>query len=73
MVPTFRADVRVFQVGGELWFGGGADLTPYYLVDEDAQDFHQFWCAPQPSRGESRCVMNSPEIRLQQKEHPQCR
>ena len=23
------------------WFGGGADLTPYYLVDEDAAHFHR--------------------------------
>ena len=45
MVPTFRADVRVFEVGGERWFGGGADLTPYYLYDEDAQAFHRFWHA----------------------------
>ena len=25
------------------WFGGGADLTPYYLFDEDAKDFHQMY------------------------------
>eukprot|EP00240_Pyramimonas_obovata_P003735 CAMPEP_0118924580 /NCGR_PEP_ID=MMETSP1169-20130426/2652_1 /TAXON_ID=36882 /ORGANISM="Pyramimonas obovata, Strain CCMP722" /LENGTH=361 /DNA_ID=CAMNT_0006865707 /DNA_START=100 /DNA_END=1185 /DNA_ORIENTATION=+ len=44
MVPTFRADVRYFQVeGGDGWYGGGADLTPYYLEDEDARDFHNFW------------------------------
>ncbi|KAK3236450.1 hypothetical protein CYMTET_53418 [Cymbomonas tetramitiformis] len=44
MVPTFRADVRCFQVeGGETWFGGGADLTPYYLFDSDASEFHGFW------------------------------
>ena len=23
------------------WFGGGCDLTPYYLDEEDAKDFHQ--------------------------------
>ena len=40
-----RRDVRVFEVGGERWFGGGADLTPYYLYDEDAQTFHRFWHA----------------------------
>ena len=22
------------------WFGGGADLTPYYLFDEDVSEFH---------------------------------
>ena len=40
MVPTFRADVRRFRVGGKAWYGGGADLTPYYLFDEDAEEFH---------------------------------
>jgi coproporphyrinogen III oxidase len=31
------------------WFGGGADLTPYYLYPEDAVHFHQVLadaCAP---------------------------
>ena len=27
--------------GGARWFGGGTDLTPYYLFDEDAIHFHQ--------------------------------
>ena len=41
MVPTFRADVRRFAVDGVgSWYGGGADLTPYYLFDEDAAEFH---------------------------------
>jgi coproporphyrinogen III oxidase len=41
MVPTFRADVRRFTVDGVgSWYGGGADLTPYYLFDEDAAAFH---------------------------------
>ena len=25
----------------DQWFGGGQDLTPYYLFDEDAKHFHQ--------------------------------
>jgi len=42
-VPTFRADVRYFEVeGGSGWFGGGADLTPSYLDTEDAKYFHCF-------------------------------
>ena len=45
MVPTFRADVRRFTVDGTSWFGGGADLTPYYLRDEDAVAFHAHWRA----------------------------
>ena len=40
MVPTFRADVRRFRVGGKAWYGGGADLTPYYLFEDDASEFH---------------------------------
>ena len=39
MVPTFRADVRRFTVDG-VGSWGGADLTPYYLFDEDAVAFH---------------------------------
>ena len=35
MVPTFRSDVRYFKVGdNDGWYGGGADLTPYYLFEE---------------------------------------
>lgn len=45
LVPTFRSDVRVFKIlstSGEsiAWFGGGADLTPYYLFDDDIVEFH---------------------------------
>lgn len=48
MVPTVHANYRMFELydkeGGErrdAWFGGGADLTPYYLFEEDARHFHQ--------------------------------
>lgn len=47
MVPTVHANWRYFELynqEGEVvdqWFGGGQDLTPYYLFDEDAQHFHQ--------------------------------
>ena len=49
LVPTFRSDVRIFLVrssdnNGDVktvaWFGGGADLTPYYLFDDDITEFH---------------------------------
>jgi len=47
-VPTVHANYRYFELydeeGGELrdsWFGGGADLTPYYLDESDARLFHQ--------------------------------
>lgn len=46
-VPTFRSDVRIFLVksasddSAVAWFGGGSDLTPYYLIDEDISKFHK--------------------------------
>ena len=42
-IPTLRADVRVFEVAGQKWFGGGCDLTPFYVSEEDFQEFHTFW------------------------------
>lgn len=41
MVPTTHANFRCLTKGEALWFGGGADLTPYYFVREDAVHFHQ--------------------------------
>ena len=46
MVPTVHANIRMFQVLNnnsevvDAWFGGGLDLTPYYLFEEDAVHFH---------------------------------
>ena len=46
-VPTVHANWRYFEMyekDGTLvdsWFGGGQDLTPYYLFEEDAVHFHQ--------------------------------
>jgi coproporphyrinogen III oxidase len=40
-VPTTHANFRFFEQGSKAWFGGGADLTPYYLFDEDAAHFHR--------------------------------
>jgi coproporphyrinogen III oxidase len=40
-VPTMHANVRHIQRGSASWFGGGTDLTPYYLVREDAVHFHR--------------------------------
>jgi len=39
--PTVHANFRYFEKGGASWFGGGADLTPNYLFDEDAVHFHR--------------------------------
>jgi coproporphyrinogen III oxidase len=47
MVPTVHANWRYFEMydkAGKIvdqWFGGGQDLTPYYLFEEDAIHFHQ--------------------------------
>jgi coproporphyrinogen III oxidase len=40
-VPTVHANVRYIRRGGVSWFGGGTDLTPYYVVPEDAAHFHR--------------------------------
>ncbi|WP_300433613.1 oxygen-dependent coproporphyrinogen oxidase [Christiangramia sp.] len=47
MVPTVHANWRYFEMYDkdgtviDQWFGGGQDLTPYYLFEEDAKHFHQ--------------------------------
>lgn len=46
-VPTVHCNYRMFELYDEAgntidrWFGGGTDLTPYYLFDEDAIHFHK--------------------------------
>ena len=46
-VPTCHANWRYFELYDsedrviDCWFGGGSDLTPYYLFEEDAVHFHQ--------------------------------
>ncbi|MCC5917032.1 MAG: oxygen-dependent coproporphyrinogen oxidase [Cryomorphaceae bacterium] len=46
-VPTVHANFRFFELydkNGEVadrWFGGGADLTPYYYCQEDVVHFHK--------------------------------
>ncbi len=42
-VPTVHANFRCIQHGKALWFGGGADLTPYYPEREDVEHFHRAW------------------------------
>ena len=45
-VPTVHCNYRMFELYDEVgnvvdrWFGGGTDLTPYYLFEEDARHFH---------------------------------
>jgi coproporphyrinogen III oxidase len=43
MVPTVHANFRFLTKGGRAWFGGGADLTPYYPYREDVAHFHRVW------------------------------
>jgi coproporphyrinogen III oxidase len=43
MVPAVHANFRFLSKGPQQWFGGGADLTPYYPYREDAVQFHRVW------------------------------
>lgn len=48
-VPTVHANFRMIEQGGKVWFGGGADLTPYYPHVDDFEYFHGTWkkaCEP---------------------------
>jgi coproporphyrinogen III oxidase len=46
LVPIIHMNIRYFEMlAGEgqesiRWFGGGIDLTPHYIFDEDAKYFH---------------------------------
>lgn len=41
-VPIIHMNIRYFEMStGIWWFGGGIDLTPHYILDERAQEFHQ--------------------------------
>lgn len=40
-VPTVHANYRIMARGEKAWFGGGADLTPFYPVEEDVVSFHR--------------------------------
>lgn len=46
MAPTAHCNYRYFERGGgeepeAWWFGGGSDLTPAFLFEEDAAHFHR--------------------------------
>lgn len=46
-VPIIHMNIRYFEMDsndGEpiKWFGGGIDVTPHYVVKEDARFFHQY-------------------------------
>jgi coproporphyrinogen III oxidase len=46
-VPTVHANWRYFELYNDeskvidTWFGGGSDLTPYYIFEEDGHHFHR--------------------------------
>jgi coproporphyrinogen III oxidase len=48
-VPTIHCNYRMFELYNQndevtdRWFGGGTDLTPYYLIENDATHFHQVY------------------------------
>jgi coproporphyrinogen III oxidase len=46
--PTTHCNFRYFELFDkttlqveDYWFGGGVDLTPYYVFEEDCIIFHQ--------------------------------
>ena len=49
MVPIIHMNIRYFEMPSSFadgqqpvrWFGGGIDLTPHYVIDDDARFFHQ--------------------------------
>jgi len=45
-VPIIHMNIRYFEMAGETgeemsWFGGGIDLTPHYVIEDDARFFHE--------------------------------
>ncbi len=41
-VPIIHMNIRYFEMSENIrWFGGGIDLTPHYIIKEDAAYFHQ--------------------------------
>lgn len=61
MVPTVHANFRFLTKGDKQWFGGGADLTPYYPYREDVVHFHSLW--------KRICTKHAPLIDYQRLKH----
>ena len=41
-MPIIHMNIRYFDTdAGHSWFGGGIDLTPHYIIPEDASFFHK--------------------------------
>lgn len=48
LVPIIHMNIRYFEMPSSVfgdkplrWFGGGIDLTPHYVIEEDARFFHR--------------------------------
>lgn len=42
-IPIIHMNIRYFEMNDQVrWFGGGIDLTPHYVIEEDAHFFHQY-------------------------------
>jgi coproporphyrinogen III oxidase len=48
LVPIIHMNIRYFEMPSSMdgqhpvrWFGGGIDLTPHYIFEDDARFFHQ--------------------------------
>ncbi len=48
LVPIIHMNIRYFEMPSTMdseqpirWFGGGIDLTPHYVIENDARFFHQ--------------------------------
>jgi len=61
MVPTVHANFRFLTKGQRQWFGGGADLTPYYPYREDVIHFHRTW--------QGVCQKHAPLVDYQRLKH----
>ena len=44
-VPIIHMNIRYFEMQGDdkllQWFGGGIDVTPHYVIPDQAKNFHQ--------------------------------
>ncbi len=46
-IPIIHMNIRYFEMAGNSgkemrWFGGGIDLTPHYVIEDDARFFHSY-------------------------------
>lgn len=41
-IPIIHMNIRYFELNENIrWFGGGIDLTPHYVIEDDARFFHK--------------------------------